>query len=74
MVETLNEPVLDSETYQAKTDELIDSMEETTALLSEMSSNMAQLSDCFENFGENKKQLRDARTQVQHSRAPTAAD
>jgi hypothetical protein len=44
-------PPFDVDDYRKRTQDLVDAMEETTALFDKMSDNMAHLSACFEDFG-----------------------
>jgi hypothetical protein len=74
MVETPTEPVFDDETYRTNTDELIESMQETTALFAELSDNMADLSESFSGFGDTKRDLRDARNGMADTGPSVAAD
>ena len=65
------EPTLDLDQYRQNTQDLLASMEETTALVGEMSENMRRLGECFESFGETKHQLRDAREEMNRPDATT---
>lgn len=68
------DPVADIESYQAQTDALVDSIEETTALLSEMSDNMARLSRSFEDFGSTGTRGADSHPTARDANPSVAAD
>lgn len=74
MSETPTDPVLDIETYKEQTDDLLNSMEETTALFSQMADNMSQLSESFENFGSDANRSDRAPTSISQSHSSVAAD
>jgi len=74
MVESGSDTAFDVESYRASTDELVDSMQETTELMHEMADNMATLSDSFEAFDTTRDDLRTATMEMQQSGPPAAAD
>lgn len=58
MSETATTQALDPDTYQKKTEELAEAMNETTMLLAEFTANMEQLQHAFQDFNSHESPRR----------------